>query len=291
MDIFILHGLAKEDTPRSASLNIDDISKPLAISYDNEPNKNENAKNLRASLDSHGWEYIFIGDGLPWEGLVSKSRGCSKALSLIPRKKIVAIIDSRDVLCLRSPHAFMEGVASFQNTLITSMEIFCDGMLEVNEYFVGEQCAALTKCWNHNSINVLPFRKFINAGLLCGEANAIMNFYEYALAENIVNDQLALCHYTNTFPERVACDVDARILHSCCFGVNAGLYDRKLQTKDSPSLADIFGRGSFFLHFPGVTKIKGQAVLYSYVDKILRLGACDAKFRENYNYTEPGFKT
>jgi hypothetical protein len=100
------------------------------------------------------------------------------------------------------------------------------------------------------------------------------------------NDQSAFGDYINEYPDRVACDVDASVLHSSVFGVNAGIQNIHIQKRDSPTFAELFGRGAFFLHIPGLTA-KGQRVVYEQVCAILGHGLSEKLLRDPYGYAEP----
>ena len=88
------------------------------------------------------------------------------------------------------------------------------------------------------------------------------------------------------FPERVRIDSDAKLLHTSTFGVNAGMQTIFIQAKDSPTLAEMYGRGAFFIHVPGLAS-KGQSAVYNDVCAIIELGLSDRKIRSGYAYEEP----
>jgi hypothetical protein len=139
-------------------------------------------------------------------------------------------------------------------------------------------------------VTSLPARKFVNAGLIMGTAGALRDCFchvrEYMTANKTSNDQSAFGNYINEYPDRVACDVEASVLHSSVFGVNAGIQNIHLQKCDSPTFAELFGRGAFFLHIPGLTA-KGQRVVYDHVCTILGHGLCEKLLRDPYGYAEP----
>jgi hypothetical protein len=101
-----------------------------------------------------------------------------------------------------------------------------------------------------------------------------------------VNDQSAFGTYINEYPDRVACDVDAALLHSSVFGVNAGIQNIHQQKEDSPTFAELFGRAAFFLHLPGI-QAKGPRVVYDCVWKAIDAGISDKLIRKPYGYAEP----
>lgn len=289
MERFFDAGLVKPISPRSEVLNVDDLTLPLVISYDND-STNIYAQNLIKSLQLNKWEYIMIGEGIKWSGLECKSRGYAKALSLLNPKKMVVLIDSRDVVCLRSPSFFMESFNMVSKLpIIVSMELFCDGKTTVDDSYIGGQCVSLTKYWNFHKITSPPTRKFVNSGLIAGFSGAIRDVFGFIVEKSIINDQLGVGIYMNENPDKIFSDSDATLLHSSTFGVNACLQDLINQSKDAPSFAEILGRGAYFLHLPGAGISKGQMYVYSNVTNLIcEKMLCDAAFRSGYTYPEPG---
>jgi hypothetical protein len=100
------------------------------------------------------------------------------------------------------------------------------------------------------------------------------------------DDQLSLGVYINEHPELVRVDSDAILLHTTTFGVNAGTQRIFVQSKDAPTLAELYGRGAFFIHIPGCVN-KGQKCVYNDVCNILSMGLSDKTLRMEYDYEEP----
>lgn len=269
----------------SEKLNIDDFAKPLLISYDNNPQKT--TFNFIKSLNNNDWEYIFIGKGEKWISFKNKIIGYYNFLKLLPPQKIVILSDARDVFCCRSPNKFRDSYNSIGKKLITSMELFCDGHMDVNELtHIPHQCTPLTKYWKYANVVNLPNRKFVNSGLICGTVEQCLHAFEWINESMLNDDQLALGMYINAFPEKVYLDINAEILHTSGFAVTCGLYKNKIQKEDSPTLAELFGRGAFFLHIPGCAN-KGQKLVYDCISNLMDLNINDKRLRLPYNYTEP----
>ena len=128
-------------------------------------------------------------------------------------------------------------------------------------------------------------RKFVNSGLIIGKAKALREFYTWAHLRNERDDQMALATYMNLFPYRMKCDIDALLLHTSGFGKMGGLNNVITQSQDSPTFAELFGRGAFFLHvhnhgFPG------QKIIYDAVKHMLEYGACSTLLNTPYGATE-----
>jgi hypothetical protein len=287
MERFLECNLVKSTTPKSDELNIDDLTKPLVLSYDNDPS-NELAQNLIKSLKLNGWEFMFIGDGIPWKGLITRSEGYAKALSLLHPNKIVVLLDARDLICVRSPNFFIEAMGFITNLpVIVSTEFFCDAKTEVTPTYVGGQCVSLQKYWEYHSIT--PVRPFLNNGLICGQSYYLKEIFNFVLDKKYQNDQLGVGIFMNTFPQFIYADHKAQLLHTSTFGVNACLQSYVNQSVDSPTFAELMGRGAFFIHVPGANLSAGQKFVYDNIVELVCIkGVSDSHFRSTYPHPEPG---
>jgi hypothetical protein len=263
---------------------------PIVVTYDNNPN--EYTKRFISTLEANRWEYVVIGKGDEWKGFLTRVVAYEAFLKTLPAEKLVILSDARDVLCIRSPHAFVDAFRSFKKDLVVSMELLCNGKFSVDDSYKSQVCVPLKNYWKHYNITSMPARKFVNAGLVAGTVSALLHVLQYVqkymVVNNTTNDQSAFGNYINEFPERVACDVEASLLHTSVFGVNAGIQSIHLQKEDSPTFAELFGRGAFFLHIPGMTA-KGQKVVYEQVCNVIDLGITDTQLRKPYGYAEPAW--
>jgi len=259
----------------------------LVISYDNDPT--DNTRFFVKTLEANGWNYKIIGRGEIWKGFKSKVEGYNNYLTYLDPNSIIILSDARDVVCVRSPKAFMDAFRSFDGDFVVSMELFCCGKADVPLDFQCVQSAPLTNYWKYHNVQELPIRKFANSGLVAGKAGAIQKWLQFAIDNKFEDDQLSLCHYINTFPERIRVDSEAKLLHTSTFGVNAGMQTIFLQATDSPTLAEMYGRGAFFLHLPGIGG-HGQSTVYNDVCAIIELGLSDKKIRSGYKDDEPPWK-
>ena len=264
----------------------DALKRPLVLSYDNAPT--ENTLFFEETLKKNKWEYKLIGKGEEWKGWPTRTRAYKAALDTMYDDQVVVISDARDVICLRSPFAFMDAFAEFKCDMVASSELFCEGTDTPHEGpgVLHTQCMPLRAYWKHRGFDTPPDRQFVNAGLLCGKAAALRAFYGWALENGFTDDQLALGSYALAFPDRILCDHEAKLLHTTNFGVNAGIQVLKKQKNDSPTFAELYGRAAFFLHVPGCVN-KGQKEVYESVKKLVQSGVCDEKIRTPYKYPEP----
>jgi hypothetical protein len=257
---------------------------PLVITYDNNPT--ETTKFFIQTLEKQKWNYKLIGEGEKWEGWVTRMNAYNAFLNTLPDEKLVILSDARDVVCLRGPKAFTKGFQSFKKDIVISMELLCCGKFNPPPGYKCTQCELLTEYWKHHNITTLPDRKFVNNGLVAGKVKALKPYFNWIIEQKFTDDQLALGKYVNAFPENVALDINAILLHTSSFGVNAGIQSIHVQKNDSPTFAELFGRGAFFLHIPGCA-MKGQAAIYEFVKRTLDAGASDERLSAPYKYKEP----
>jgi hypothetical protein len=257
---------------------------PLLVTYDNAPN--DNTRYFIKTLETQGWSYKLIGVGEKWGSWPTRMRAYRDFLCTLDDEQLVVLSDARDVVCVRGPKAFVKGFNTFKKDMVVSMELLCGGKLNPPEIFNCVQCIPLTAYWRHHKVDPLPCRKFVNNGLVSGRAKALKACLNWIIDNNYVDDQLGLGAYMNAFPDRVAADVNADILHTTNFGVNAGIQSIHVQKHDSPTFAELFGRGAFFIHISGLGG-KGQLVMYKFVCTMIDTGSCDNLLREPYKYSEP----
>lgn len=275
----------------NASLDINNLDKPLLVAYDNEIK--EETKRFITSLENNKWDYMIVGKGEKWMGLVNKIIKYNECLKLLPTNKIVILSDARDVYCCRTPKTFIEAYNTFNNKIIISAELFLEGNLDWSDEQlkskVFRQSVPVTNYWNYHNVKKLPIRKYVNSGLIAGKASDLIHLtnwvINYCKENNTTEDQIAIAEYTNKYPDKVILDYDAIILHTSTFGVNAGIQNTHIQKLDSPSLSEFFGRSAFFLHIPG-TNNKGQRAIYDYCWKIIQLGIHSDTLLKLYNYNE-----
>jgi hypothetical protein len=244
------------------------MDNPLLLTYDNAPT--ENTKFFIETLKQNKWNYKLIGEGELWEGFVkTRVSAYLRELSSLPDNQLVILTDARDVICLRPPNYFKDGFQSFGEKLVVSMELFCEGNMDEDKVSQKFQCIPLTQYWNYYNPS-RPNRKFANMGLLVGRVKDLRHCLSWIKENNYKDDQLGLCNYMNTFPERVSADVHAEMLHTSGLGINCGTINLKIQNTDSPTIGELLGTGAFFLHIPGHNISKGQKFMYDTVVQMLK---------------------
>jgi hypothetical protein len=259
---------------------------PLVVSMETSVS-NENCNNFIKSLQLNDWDYEIIGAGLKWNNVFDKIILYHSYLKTVNPEKLIVLSDSRDVFCVRPPLYFKEMFQRFSKPLVVCLELFCQGhTYDLQDKTSAWQSLPINKYFRETGL-VPGIRKYVNSGLIAGKAKDILDFLEWTLASEWKDDQIALCDYTNTFPDRVAVDIDATLLHTSGFGVNIGLNSKK-QWYDSPSLAELSGRLNFFLHLPGITESIGQKKIYDTVKHlILDKRISSSWLHEGYSYPPP----
>mgnify|MGYP003328220264 CR=1 FL=1 len=97
----------------SEILNLEDITKPLVVSFENNFNNSKNSIFYKNTLDNNNWEYVFIGEGVVWNGFKARIHGYSNYLKNLPDDKVVILTDARDVFCTRNSITFMDAIKNF----------------------------------------------------------------------------------------------------------------------------------------------------------------------------------
>ena len=244
------------------------INSPLVVSL--ETNPTENTYYFVKSLINNNWDYDIIGIGKPWNGFKSKLQYYPDYLQTLDPERLVILSDSRDVFCVRSPDHFVYAFQTFNKPILVSLEIFCQTKPDdsaVQNLKDIWQCVPLNEYWKHQS-NKPTVRRYVNSGLIVGRAKDLLEHYNWIKSTSWNDDQAALGDYMNKFPNKVAADIHASVLHTSGFGINAGILTKN-QWEDSPSLAELTGRKNYFLHLPGITQSKGQLNIYNAVKKLI----------------------
>lgn len=266
---------------------IRDANAPLVVAIET-CDSNPNTANFIKSLELNDWDYEIIGSGHTWSGMYDKIILNHKYLQTADPEKLIVLSDARDVFCVRTPQYFKDVFDNFKKPLVASMEIFCQSHPYDVDLSESWQCVPLNKYWAYTGVNPTEIkRKYVCAGLLAGKAKHLLEFFEWVIKSKWKDDQAALGEYANTFPERIAVDVDARLLHNSEYGVNIGLQTHK-QWSDSPSIAELTGRLNYFLHIPGIEKSIGQRKIYDLVKTlIINMNISSKWIHEGYAYPPP----
>lgn len=258
---------------------------PLVVAVETNPN-NEYTHNFVQTLINNDWDYHIIGINKPWKGYGSKIEYFQEHLKTLSPDKLVVLSDARDVFCVRSPMHFIPAFQSFKKPLLVSLEIFCQGKPDDSAVKNPKdiwQCVPLNQYWKHQTIKP-TIRRYVNSGLIAGKTKDLLEHYCWINTTNWNDDQAALGDYMNNFPDKVAADINANVLHTSGFGVNAAVATKN-QWLDSPSFAELTGKLNFFLHLPGFQDSPGQKKIYDMTKKLLLdYNVSNAWLTDSYNY-------
>lgn len=268
-----------------------ELTIPLAITYDNMLLENEQTKNLIITLEKNEWEYSVIRIDKEYKNHSHKVLGYLEFLKTLPKEKVVVLMDSRDVFCTRNSMFFMKEFKKLKYDIAVSLEIWCDKSLDVvTEY--QPQCLPLVNYWKYHNVKQWPIRKYVNSGLIVGKVEELIKMLTFC-SENLnkfQDDQVLVGLYMNNYPQNIYGDFEADLLHTSTFSKGGSVTNMRIQTYDSPKLGDLLGRGVFFLHFPSL-KTKGQTLMYETVRKLLIEDSFDSnKLNELYGYTNNQLK-
>jgi GR25 family glycosyltransferase involved in LPS biosynthesis len=280
------------------NVNYNDITIPLALSYENDLSNNQNAQIFKKTLEKYNWEYKFIGEGIKWNGFRDKVIGYYNFLNnnLID-DKIVVLSDARDVFCLKKSNFFIDQIKEIvEDKIIISSEMFLLGRMNWSEEEVSKaiskdpehfwQGVPLNEYWKFHEKNPIPFRKYLNSGLIVGKAKNLKTALKWIIDNNFNDDQLGFCNYTNKFPDLVYFDYEANILHTSTSFVCGSLFDYNIQKQDSPTFHELLGFSNYFLHIPGINLSKGQKYIYDTIYTLFNTNVIDKNMFDIYNLKE-----
>ena len=279
-----------------STVNYDDLTIPLVLSYETDLQNNQNAQIFKKTLKKNNWQHIFIGEGIKWDGFIDKIKGYYNFLvnSNFSDDKIVIFSDARDVFCLKPPDFFIQQIKDIvENKIIISAEMFLLGHMDWNETQISDailksphffwQGVPLNEYWNFHKINPIPFRKYLNSGLIIGKAKHLKTSLKWILDNNITDDQLGFSMYTNKFPELIHLDYDANFVHTISGSINGSFYDYNIQKLDTLTFNEVLGFSNYFLHIPGTTISKGQKYIYDIVYSLFNNNIINKNMFEMYN--------
>jgi hypothetical protein len=271
--------------PAAVKPAIADADTPFVLTYDNE--LPPSAQFYAQTLKEHGWDYAIVGKGQPWTGWKARAQAYKAVLETVDPTRIVVLSDARDVICLRSAQTFKGAFEACKAHMLVSTELSAGGVIGVPSKEEKYNVTPLNAYWKHHGI-LDPTRPYVNAGLICGRVYAVLQYLNWFIQSSHTDDQKALGDYMNRHPDRVTADMHADVLHTTNCGINGGAQDVQLQAKDSPSLAELCGRGAFFLHVPnGVSK--GQSYVYEHVCKMLQAGVNESSANAVYKFKPLGW--
>jgi len=265
---------------------------PIVITMDTKPD--EYSFRFLKTLVKNNWSFRLIGSDTEWKSFLERVILYRKELQSIAPDRLCIISDCRDVLCLRSSKSFADAFARFNTNILVSAELLCGGYTDPK--FRGHDltkynCEPLYDYWKAKGYeaNNLPLRKYVNAGLVAGFAKDLIQMYDWMISKGIEigenDDQVLMGMYLNAAPEKVVVDIEAKLLHTSTFACTGG-YLNKNQAADSPTIAQVLGHSSFFLHLPSISAKKGNYVVYNMLATLIDAGYSHQNLLTIYNIKE-----
>lgn len=190
--------------------------------------------NWLTSMKKFGYEASVIGMGTPWKGWMTRTRAYYDYISKLSSERLIVLIDAFDALACRSAPGLIETYIQFKRPLVVSTETVCLKLLN---------CRPVTQWWQHH--NLIPGRyQYINAGVIMGTREALMEALAYILESGLEDDQLGLCQYIEAHPDKVALDTDSRLIGTITSKSRHDFNDQLIR-KDT-------GTQPYFVHIPGI---------------------------------------
>ncbi len=159
---------------------------------------------------------------------------------------LIVCMDAYDALCTASSSArsdgdtfFIEKFRTFKKPVVLSVESECMANCSpLDEWFFehdplfefGAKAAAGT------ARNGLPVKRYVNGGLLAGQATQVASIYDWMLTHNCVDDQVGLSLWARAHPDQWMPDVGEVLFSNKTYG-------EPLRSTEN----------ALFTHFPGVS--------------------------------------
>jgi hypothetical protein len=177
-----------------------------------------------------------------WKGWITRMKAYLEYCSQQDPEKLIVLSDAFDVLCIRDgtgfETAFNELAKLQQCDIIIGAETGCD-----------LNCFPPTTYWTLKDITAQCKRKYVNGGLMAGRAKHLAKLWDWCCASTFTeDDQVALGHYVNCFPEKVYLDIDSVLFFNDHLAQTKYVFDSKTH--------DIIYENKclkpFFVHFHGL---------------------------------------
>lgn len=201
--------------------------------------------------------YRIVGAGEKWGGWPHRMRSYRDAAALAAKEdpnSLVVCMDAYDALSVRNGSNLVQVFESFGKPLVLGMERVCGG-----------NCKSIRDWWRSHgekhasylmSDGTRPRDRYVNGGLLMGQASAIRDVYDWMLKDGAKDDQIGLAKYVLAHRDSWAPDTHGKIFKNRVFGAQL-------------NSADLAGHGCFFAHFPGMRDWDISAYDYT-VEKLLK---------------------
>lgn len=192
--------------------------------------------NFKNSLKKFKWKYQLIGKNEKWEGWITRIKAYLEFTKKSNKNDLLVLLDAYDVICLKD-------ASDFENKF---------NQLKIKYVFGCEQeCAESISCkkphnWQkkHQIYDYFP-----NGGCIIARSKHIFELYDWCIKNNHTkDDQMALGHFMDAFPNDVYLDIHSTFVFNDTFGKRAIIevvHDKKFYIKNAIDQP-------YFIHFPGL---------------------------------------
>lgn len=227
--------------------------------------------NLQNSIQKQGgWHHEILGTNVAWKGWMTRMKAYQNYCASLPKNQLVVLCDAFDVLCIRNGLPFesiFEQMFSDKQDQqdekkdVVKEEIQKEEKKEPPEdnrqrkIVIGVETGCDFNCYppknyylKNNIDELLTNRRFVNGGLMAGYAGDLDEMWVWCISKGFDDDQVALGHYVDTFPERICLDMHSNLFfndhlaettYTFCCKENRIVYENQVLTP-------------FFVHFHGL---------------------------------------
>jgi hypothetical protein len=204
---------------------------------------NTKLENFKRSLHKFGYNYEILAFGEKWKGWKWRTKKYLDALLKHSNQKnnwndLFVLIDSYDVLALKSPDYLLETFYAYETNIVIGSEWYCGN---------SKNCFPLKNIWK--DFNHVPYRQYLNAGCIIGKTQSLIDMFQWILNNNYDDDQYGLAqwiHMNNYDLKNVKLDYGSNIFYN------------------SHVLDGYFNTSAFFAHFPGPMLKWGLDPIYNF---------------------------
>jgi hypothetical protein len=228
-----------------------------------------------------GFDAQVLGTDEAWTGWRMRMRLYRDAATVLAAENpstIVVCMDAYDALCTSAVHTgdkqseFVDRFRSFKKPVVLSVEAGCFlNCMPLDSWYIDNDPLfelAKKSRWKTTK-NGLPYKRYVNGGLLAGNAASIAGIYDWMLKNGATDDQIGLSLWSQAHPNDWYPDVAERLFSNKILG-------ERLSSKEKHA-------GPMFTHFPGTGALRSTAVSYNRAARTL-LGRSTAKFVKGGNF-------
>ncbi len=196
--------------------------------------------NYERSLEQFGYQYQRLGKGDKWGGWRYRMKVYQNACAARDPQELLLLTDADDMLCVKESTGFVEQYQKFGTPIVIGADCVCgDG-----------NCIPVTNYWKTRGDPESSY-VYANCGCIMGPAGALAQMWQWMYDEGSEDDQVALCHYVNKFPNQVTLDSKSQLFYLVPpqthpeFKFEAGRLESLVDPKDHMELSP------YLLHFAG----------------------------------------